>query len=303
MRAAILDQVGADHLTFMPSGSAAVEWSLRAAGVGSQGGEGVILAAYDYPGNLRAVELVGGRPILVDIEAAGPQIDVSQIEAIPAEDAKAVVVSHLYGVAADVHRLRAICDDRGWILIEDVCQTPGMRIADQSAGSLGHLATFSFGGSKPLTAGSGGAIVTSSARFDAKLRGMTDRPSESTTIPPLAAAALLPQVRTLNDWVRRRRVGAARISRSLPEHCQAILGADDGMPSYYKLAVRFADSESRDAWTAQMNAAGCPVGKPFRSMHAISRRRAEQPFPIVHAPRFANEVALIDHRMLMAVGD
>jgi perosamine synthetase len=282
----------------MPSGSAAIEWSLRAAGVGP--GDGVVLAAFDYPGNLRAIELIGGLPILVDIEAGYPRMDVDQVETLDDHRIKALIVSHLYGIAADVNRLRKLCDDRGWVMVEDACQVPGMIIGGRPAGSFGHLGTLSFGGSKPLTAGCGGAILTSGDRWHSKLRMMIDRPSEAYAIPPVAAAVLIPQVERLASMVQIRRAGAQRIVAQLPSEAEAILVDNtETVPSYYKLAVRWPDTQQRDQWIADMAQHDLPVGSPFRSMHRIHTKRAEQPFRIVHAPRFADQIALVDHRMLM----
>jgi perosamine synthetase len=288
----------ADHLIWMPSGSAAIEWSLRAAGVGH--GDAVVLAALDYPGNLRAIELIGGRPILVDIEAGYPRISVEQIQRLDDARIKALIVSHLYGVATDVHRLRKICDDRGWVMVEDACQVPGMIIDGRPAGSFGHLGTLSFGGSKPLTAGCGGAILTSDDRLHSRLRTMIDRPSEAYAIPPVAAAVLIPQVERLAEMIEVRRAGVQRIVANLPCQAEAIIVDDPStIPSYYKLAVRFPESHQRDHWIAEMSRHGMPVGSPFRSMHRIHTKRADQPFPIVESSRFADQIALIDHRMLM----
>ncbi len=108
------------------SGTAAIELALRACRVGP--GDEVILAAYDYPGNFRSVELLGATPVLVDIAPGSPCIDATLVEAAASDKVVAVIASHLYGQAADVDSLRKICDDRNWILIEDACQVPGMTL-------------------------------------------------------------------------------------------------------------------------------------------------------------------------------
>src|SRR5262245_18803131 len=58
-------------------------------------------------------------------------------------------------------RLRDLADQHRFAIIQDACQVPGAIVAGKQAGSWGDCGVFSFGGSKLLTAGRGGAIVTS----------------------------------------------------------------------------------------------------------------------------------------------
>ncbi|MFG0291182.1 MAG: DegT/DnrJ/EryC1/StrS family aminotransferase, partial [Rhodopirellula sp. JB044] len=169
------------------SGSAAVELSLR--GVGVKPGDEVIVAAYDYPGNFRTIELLGGKPVLVDVRANGVTIDPASLEQIQSDSVRAVIVSHLYGELADVLSIRKICDERGWHLIEDACQVPGAGWRSNTGngsdspegsqetdagfvpvGALADVVAYSFGGSKLLSAGNGGAVVTRDPRVAARLK-------------------------------------------------------------------------------------------------------------------------------------
>jgi dTDP-4-amino-4,6-dideoxygalactose transaminase len=56
---------GAEHVWLCSSGTIAVELALRGLKVGP--GDEVILGGYDFPGNFRAVEAIGARPVLVDL--------------------------------------------------------------------------------------------------------------------------------------------------------------------------------------------------------------------------------------------
>ena len=55
-----------DHALLCCSGTVAVELALR--GVGVSAGDEVVLAAYDFPGNFRAIEAIGATPVLIDVQ-------------------------------------------------------------------------------------------------------------------------------------------------------------------------------------------------------------------------------------------
>src|SRR5205085_10685964 len=57
--------LGCPHALTCGSGTLAVEVALRAPGVAA--GDEVVLAAYDYPGNLLSVHAVGARPVMADV--------------------------------------------------------------------------------------------------------------------------------------------------------------------------------------------------------------------------------------------
>src|SRR5262245_33903119 len=135
------------------SGTVAVELALRGLKIGP--GDEIILAAYDFPGNFRAIEAIGARPVLIDLAADSWTLDTDQVADALSPQSKAIIVSHLHGSLADMPRLRQIADANGIAIVEDACQVPGATIAGKPAGFWGDCGAFSFGGSKLLTAGRG----------------------------------------------------------------------------------------------------------------------------------------------------
>ncbi|MEM9186020.1 MAG: aminotransferase class V-fold PLP-dependent enzyme, partial [Planctomycetota bacterium] len=122
-------EFAASHVQLTCSGTIAVEVALHAVGVGP--GDEVILAGYDFPGNFRAIESLGARPVLVDVAAQDWVIDLDKLEQNTADlrAARAVVVSHLHGRLLDMPRLMALAVEHGWAVVEDACQCPGAEIA------------------------------------------------------------------------------------------------------------------------------------------------------------------------------
>jgi perosamine synthetase len=66
----------------------------------------------------------------------------------------------LYGNMPDYERLRALCDRHGLNLIEDAAEAVGATYRRRLAGGFGDASTFSFHGSKTLTTGEGGMLLT-----------------------------------------------------------------------------------------------------------------------------------------------
>ncbi|SMP48459.1 dTDP-4-amino-4,6-dideoxygalactose transaminase [Neorhodopirellula lusitana] len=300
-----LSDLASANVRLCSSGTMAVELALR--GVGVQGGDEVVLCAYDYPGNLRCIELLSAKPVLVDVQDDGVTMCVGSLRKVTGDPIKAVVVSHLYGQLANTKAIRQVCDERGWALIEDACQVPGAGTVDEGqftpVGEFADAVTLSFGGSKPLTAGCGGAVMTRDGAIASRIRAYADRPSDTPAMSPLQCAALLPQLARLDEMNRRRSkvVGQLQELDWASVGGFALSGTDASVRScHYKFAIQVADPGQRSELLRRFESIGLPVGEGFRSADRMSPRRARQPVPLPLARRLAEQVLLIDHRVLLA---
>ncbi len=299
------------------SGTAAVEMSLRAAAV--KPGDEVIVCAFDYPGNVRCIEAVGATPVLVDAGEDGFSPTPRQIAQAAGPSVRAVIVSHLYGQLAEVAEIQNLCTERKWTLIEDACQSPGARIdpiaeiqgptnSNLPAGSFGHLAVMSFGGSKPLTAGNGGAVLTDDPRFDARLKSLYDRPSDTFPLSALQAAVLLPQLDRLPLLNNRR----CATTQWLTQFCQQRLPHWTPLSEvphrdtvrcetrcFYKFAFLSRSPAHRQQIIAHANRLLVPLGEGFRSLHRLSDKRCRKPKPLVRSELLSNRLFVLDHQALM----
>jgi dTDP-4-amino-4,6-dideoxygalactose transaminase len=118
-----------------------------------------------------AIEAVGARAILVDIDPATYTLDVSQVDARLTPKTKAIVPVHLYGHPTDLKPLLDIASMRGLEIIEDACQAHGATYYNRKVGSFGLFGCFSFYPTKNLGGyGDGGMIVSGSADHAEHLR-------------------------------------------------------------------------------------------------------------------------------------
>ena len=170
-----------------------------------------------------------------------------------------------------------------------------MSVAGRPAGCWGDVGVLSFGGSKPLTAGRGGAVVTSEATVAARWRTLLDRPSDAVSMSPLQAAALLPQLKRLPECNRKRARAIGWLEDALSEN-ECILPADPGAATFYKLAF---ETTERSRWLAEFERRGIPVGAGYRSMHRSSDRRCRKVGELVRSQRLGERLCLLDHRALL----
>ena len=149
----------AAHCVGVSSGTAALELTLRALGVGP--GDEVITAAHTFIATAEAISAAGARPVFVDIRPDTYNLDPDALAAAVTPATRAVIPVHIYGQPADMD---AICDVARahdlWV-IEDAAQAHGATWAGRMAGTLGDAACYSFYPGKNLGAyGDAGAMVT-----------------------------------------------------------------------------------------------------------------------------------------------
>jgi len=85
-----------------------------------------------------------------------------------------VIPVHMCGAMAQIDAIKAVCDQRGLILIEDACQSLGASFKGKALGTFGQMGCFSFDPVKTITCGEGGGVVTD----DEKLYALADAYSD-----------------------------------------------------------------------------------------------------------------------------
>ncbi len=152
--------VGVKHCASVANGSDALEIALRALGVGVGSKVATVANAGFYTAG--AAHTIGASVVYLEIDPATFLISVTDFEEKASkEKIDVVVVTHLYGLPANIKEIRKIAQARGIFVIEDCAQAHGLRIDQKYAGAYSDLATFSFYPTKNLGAlGDGGAIVS-----------------------------------------------------------------------------------------------------------------------------------------------
>jgi len=320
------------HIRLCSSGTFGIELAIRSLKLPPQ--SEVLLAGYDYPGNFRSIEDAGASVALVDVGSHGWTLTTENLDKAIGPDSRAVVVSHLHGQLADMN---AICDwarERNLFVIEDACQEPGATLGPindrKPIGSFGDLSVLSFGGSKPLTSGRGGAVMTNDPQFAQRMTIFCERGNDAYAISELQAAVLIPQLKHLPSDSSARRTSASKLLKQLETipwihkvHGD-VQSEDRNAPyaSYYKLGLQldhvlcekasrqpFAKSLPetnedyavgfRDYLLKQLNGMGLKIGPGFRGFLGRSKNRCRQPVRMPFSMHAIQSTIVLDHSLLL----
>ena len=155
---AFASQIGSKFAIATSSCTGAMELGLAALHLNP--GDEVILADTNWVATASPLIHQGLKPVFVDINEDTWCIDPKRIEEVITPRSRAVIATHLYGNACDLDQIKAICEDNNLYLIEDAAEAIGTYIGGIHAGTEGVFGTFSFHGSKTITCGEGGMLVT-----------------------------------------------------------------------------------------------------------------------------------------------
>jgi perosamine synthetase len=168
--------IGATHATSLPSCTSALHLALAALGVGP--GDEVIVPDATWIATSAPISYVGATPVFVDIDKDSWCLDADAFAQAITPRTKAVIVVHLYGNVPNMDAIMSVAKRHGIAVIEDAAEAIGSEYRGRKAGSFGDAATFSFHGSKTLTTGEGGMLVTSREDLFARVLRLRDHGRE-----------------------------------------------------------------------------------------------------------------------------
>ena len=202
---AICRYTGAKHAVALSSGTAAIHLALRTLGV--KDGDEVFTSSFTFIGGVAPIMYERCTPFFIDSDEDSWNLDpLLLIEALESRKKsgkipKALIVAHLYGQAAKIEEISAICDKYGVALIEDAAESLGATIdispsAKQAAsqsrelptpepsaggkhtGTFGKAGIYSFNGNKIITSSGGGMLVTDDERIAKEARFLSTQAKE-----------------------------------------------------------------------------------------------------------------------------
>jgi dTDP-4-amino-4,6-dideoxygalactose transaminase len=162
--------VGIGHAAALSSGTAAIHMALKAAGVGA--GDIVFCSSLTFSATSNPIIYQNAIPVFIDSDYEtwnmSPTALDRAFEIYP--QVKAVIVVHLYGLAADMDKIAAVCKQHDVSLIEDAAESLGTTYKGRHTGTFGNYGIFSFNGNKIITTSGGGMLVSDDQERIAKVR-------------------------------------------------------------------------------------------------------------------------------------
>ena len=161
---------GCRHGIAVANGTVSLRIALLAAGIGAE--DEVIVPPYTFVSTASAVIEANAIPVFADVDLNTFNMDPAAVEAVVTPRTRAIIPVHFAGHPADMDAMMAIAREHELIVVEDAAHAHGASYQDRPAGSLGHVASFSFQSSKNLTSGEGGIITTNDDALAESCRSM-----------------------------------------------------------------------------------------------------------------------------------
>ena len=258
------------HAVAVSNGTVALTAALRALGIGP--GDEVITTSFSFNATLNAILEVGATARFADV-GDDFTIDPDAVSALINDRTAAIMPVHLYGLPADMTAIARLARRHGLAIVEDAAQAHGATCGGRSVGSFG-VGTFSLYGTKNITCGEGGIVVTDDDDVASRLRllrnqGMRARydyvvAGYNWRLTDLQAAVALPQVHRLKEITAARSANAARLSAGLAGTLGLALPLTpaDRTHVWHQYTLRVLDDApvGRDEFCARLGSAGVGQG-------------------------------------------
>lgn len=140
------------------SGTAALITAVAALGAGP--GTEVILPAWTWYSCYDAIIAAGATPVFAEIDESF-NLDPADIERHITPRTRTIMVVHIMGEPANLDPILALARQHHLKVLEDCAQSVGATYKGRPVGSLGDCGIYSFQVCKTISAGEGGALVTS----------------------------------------------------------------------------------------------------------------------------------------------
>jgi perosamine synthetase len=150
--------IGTKYAMALPSCTSAIHLSLLALGI--RMGDQVIVPDLTWIATSAPITYVGATPVFADCDENTWCISSDALQECITPKTKAVIPVDLYGNIPDMDAIRDIAHDHGIAIIEDAAEAIGSEYHGKRSGSFGDTGVFSFHGSKTMTTGEGGMLVT-----------------------------------------------------------------------------------------------------------------------------------------------
>jgi dTDP-4-amino-4,6-dideoxygalactose transaminase len=248
---------GTAHCVSLANGTDALELALRALDIGP--GKTVLTVANAGMYSSVGILATGATPLYADVSPDTLLLDVAEVKRLlDQQRVDAIIVTHLYGLLADIEDIVKLAQARGIPVVEDCAQAHGAARLGKKAGSFGDIACFSFYPTKNLGAlGDGGAIATSRKDLADRVKqfrqygwgskySVTLAGGRNSRLDEMQAAILRVKLPLLDQWNTRRRDIATRYS------AQKVHGAE------YVAHLYVVRCTERDKLRQHLAAAGIP---------------------------------------------
>lgn len=172
---AIAEYTGVKHCVVVNNGT--ISLTLAALACDIKHGDEVIVPNYTMIATPNSMQLIGAKPVLVDVEKETLCLDINLVEKAITSKTKAIILVNANGryPLVGIKTFKKLCNQYDLILIEDSAQALGSFYPDgKHMGTIGSVGSFSFSAPKIISTGQGGALITNDDEIAYNLRRLKD---------------------------------------------------------------------------------------------------------------------------------
>lgn len=138
--------------------------------VGIEPGDEVIVSPWTMCASATAIVMWNAIPVFADIEVETFNLDPKAIEMAITPLTRAIMVTDIFGHAAELDAIADIAKKHGLRVIEDCAQAPGAMYKGRFVGTVAEIGVFSLNYHKHINTGEGGVCVTDDAGLAERLQ-------------------------------------------------------------------------------------------------------------------------------------
>lgn len=208
----LAEYLGVKHVLFVNSATSALELAFRVKDF--HPGSEVIVPDFTYTSTALGAVYNNLKIVLADVYSDNGSIDVSKLEQYITARTVAIAPVDYAGIPADMDAINAIALKHGLYVVHDTAQSLGSLYKGRRTGTLADVSTFSFHGTKNLTTGEGGAVVTDDDAIAARIRVLREKGTDKHTfITENRTRGFYEYVDTGNSYVQSNILGALGTSQ------------------------------------------------------------------------------------------
>jgi CDP-6-deoxy-D-xylo-4-hexulose-3-dehydrase len=156
--------LGTKYNLMVNSGASANELTMLALNYIYGEGE-IIVPPLTWISDISSVIFSGFKPVFCDINLKNFSFDIEKLKQSITPKTKAIFLTHVLGINGLTDELIQLCDEKGILLIEDVCESHGTTFKGKKVGSYGFASNFSFYFAHHMSTIEGGMICTNNEYF------------------------------------------------------------------------------------------------------------------------------------------
>ncbi|MFC1780896.1 DegT/DnrJ/EryC1/StrS family aminotransferase [Planctomycetota bacterium] len=158
LQSSFCDYLDSKHSLATSSCTGALHIAFAALGI--KEGDEVIVPDITWIASVAPLVYLKAKPVFVDVLPDSWCIDPEKIERAITKKTKAILAVHLYGNLVEMDAVLEIARKYSLAVVEDAAEALGSEYKNQKAGSIADFGVFSFHGTKTVTTGEGGMLVT-----------------------------------------------------------------------------------------------------------------------------------------------